>query len=82
MAPDVLCKLCELDAPTPSDVHALIPGASSDDIASFFDLLSGTPGQSVSAKRMRMSRSRNLGDSKSTLLEELKQEVVEKDNGR
>ena len=40
--PDVLCQLSELDPPTPSNVLALVPGASSMDIARFFDLLNGT----------------------------------------
>ena len=54
--PDVLCQLSELDPPTPSNVLALFPGASSADIARFFDLLSGTAHHSPTLERRSISK--------------------------
>ena len=54
--PDVLCRLSELDPPTPSNVLALVPGASSKEIARFFDLLSGSTHQSPTVERRSVSK--------------------------
>ena len=54
--PDVLCQLSELDPPTPTNVLALIPGASSTEIARFFDLLNGTSRQSPTVERRSVSK--------------------------
>ena len=48
--PEILCKLSELDPPTPSKLLALVPGASSTEIAEFFDLLNGPASSSPVAR--------------------------------
>ena len=38
---DVLCRLSELNPPTPSEVYKLVPEADPEDIAKFFDMMNG-----------------------------------------
>ena len=49
IASDVLYQLTELDPPTPTDVLNLIPEATSEQIAQFFDTVSGEPVTSPSS---------------------------------
>ena len=48
LASDVLCQVTELDPPTPTNILNLIPEATSEQIAQFFDTLSGEPATSPS----------------------------------
>ena len=77
---DVLCQLSELDPPTPSDVLAMVPQASSANLARFFDLLSGTASPSPSLERRCISK--QPVSEVGSLAEEIKSNLQDTSNER
>ena len=75
MEADVLCKVAELKHMSPSDVLALIPNASSAEIADLFTKLKGRSQSSPVREQHYKSRSAHRGDSKPSLLDELKGDI-------
>ena len=73
--PEVLCKLSEMKRVTPSEVLALLPNASSQDIATFFTKLKGRVNTSPAREQRNNSSSAHRSDSKPSLLDELKENV-------
>ena len=80
--PDVLCQLSELKQITPSKVLALVPNASSEDIADFFTKVKGRANTSPAREQRNKSRSVHRGGSKSSLLDELKENIEDADDIR
>ena len=80
IAPAILCQLTELDPPTPSEVLDLIPAATSEQIARFFDTLTGEPDTSPTPARGQ-SASQPAEDAAS-LTEEVKANQESADDTR
>ena len=80
--PDVLCKLSELKQVTPSEVLALVPNASSEDIADFFAKLKGSANISPAREQRNKSSSGHRGGSKPSLLDELKEDIEDAEDIR
>ena len=80
--PDVLCKLSEQKKIKPSEVLALIPNASSAEIAELFTRLKGGAQKSPGPEHRYTSRSVPRDDRKPSLLEELKEDVEDAEDNR
>ena len=80
--PDVLCKLSEQKQISPSVVLALLPNASSVEIAELFTKLKGRSQKSPGREQRHQSRSVPRDDSKPSLLEELKEDIEDAEDNK
>ena len=68
---EILVKLSELYPPTPAKLLALVPGASSTDIAKFFDVLNGPASSSPGVRGGAAEK----GNETAALVTELKHDL-------
>ena len=77
--PDAMCRPSELEMPTPSEVLALAPTATSAQIAQFFNALKNIPQSRQEVSTSSMQEQENADTS---LASELKRGLAEEDDAR